>query len=522
MPSSGPTVVRADSPRRRDPDGTVGAVTQESPPLDPYRLLRAPCRALRHRAGPRPLGRHVRRSSRHRRRRRRAGDGARAQRHRARHRRGARRRQRRAVAPRAGHRAPRHQPRRRLRAGDRSVVISFTGILNDKLRGFYRSTFRDAAGTEQVIATTQMQATDCRRAFPCWDEPDFKAVFGITLVIDPRAAGRVQRARGRAHRATRWQGRRAVRRHDGDEHVPRRLRRRAARGHRGGRRRRHPAARRARPRQGQPDRFRPRRRSVLPALVPDLLRHPVPGRQGRSSAFPDFAAGAMENLGCITFRENALLVDPATATMDEQMRRRRRRPRAGPHVVRRSRHDALVERHLAERGVRHVHGADLVRRLPPGLGRWTLFGLERSAAFETDSLASTRPVEFGPLAQGLRGMFDVLTYQKGGALLRMLEQYLGPERFREGVSTTRPPPPTATPRRTTSGTPSRTTRRARAADDGLVDLAAGLPARQRIRRRRRARAAPGALRPRHRARSRPTPARPRGSCRCTCAPAARS
>ena len=62
--------------------------------------------------------------------------------------------------------------------GTVAVEIAFTGTLNDKLRGWYRSTYTDADGNEQVIATTQMQATDCRRAFPCWDEPDFKAVFG--------------------------------------------------------------------------------------------------------------------------------------------------------------------------------------------------------------------------------------------------------------------------------------------------------------------------------------------------------
>ena len=60
---------------------------------------------------------------------------------------------------------------------------AFTGILNDKLHGFYRSTFTDDDGVEQVIATTQFEATDARRAFPCWDEPDFKAVFGVTLVV---------------------------------------------------------------------------------------------------------------------------------------------------------------------------------------------------------------------------------------------------------------------------------------------------------------------------------------------------
>ena len=71
----------------------------------------------------------------------------------------------------------------------------------------------------------------------------------------------------------------------------------------------------------------------------------------------------------------------------------------------------------------------------PEWKRWTSFGLERSVAFEVDSLHSTRSVEFPVHApDDCEGMFDVLTYQKGGAILRMLEQYLGAERFRAGVS----------------------------------------------------------------------------------------
>ncbi|MFT3853172.1 MAG: ERAP1-like C-terminal domain-containing protein [Ilumatobacteraceae bacterium] len=71
----------------------------------------------------------------------------------------------------------------------------------------------------------------------------------------------------------------------------------------------------------------------------------------------------------------------------------------------------------------------------PDWQRWTSFSLERTVAFDVDSLASTRPVEFPVEApHECEGMFDVLTYQKGGSLLRMLEQYLGEEEFRRGVS----------------------------------------------------------------------------------------
>src|SRR4051794_32213975 len=71
-----------------------------------------------------------------------------------------------------------------LAVGSWTLRTEFSGILNDKLHGFYRSTFTDTDGVDQVIATTQFEATDARRAFPCWDEPDFKASFAITLVVD--------------------------------------------------------------------------------------------------------------------------------------------------------------------------------------------------------------------------------------------------------------------------------------------------------------------------------------------------
>ena len=70
----------------------------------------------------------------------------------------------------------------------------------------------------------------------------------------------------------------------------------------------------------------------------------------------------------------------------------------------------------------------------PEWDRWATFGLSRTMAFDTDALESTRPIEFPVVSpDDAEGMFDVLTYEKGAAVVRMLEQYLGAEAFREGI-----------------------------------------------------------------------------------------
>src|SRR5690606_30798194 len=69
-------------------------------------------------------------------------------------------------------------------AGSHTMHARFTGELNDKLVGFYRSTFTDDAGATRTLACTQFESTHARRAFPCWDEPAFKATFAVRLVVD--------------------------------------------------------------------------------------------------------------------------------------------------------------------------------------------------------------------------------------------------------------------------------------------------------------------------------------------------
>ena len=168
----------------------------------------------------------------------------------------------------------------------------------------------------------------------------------------------------------------------------------------------------------------------------DYYDLPYPGDKVDLVAVPDFAFGAMENLGCVTFREVLLLVDPDTAT-----------PRELQRVA------DVINHELA-----HMWFGDLVtmkwwngiwlneafatfmevsatRRVPPGVGRLDhLRARPRQRRSRPTRCARTRPVEYEVVtAADAEAMFDILTYEKGCSVVRMLEQYLGPERFRDGI-----------------------------------------------------------------------------------------
>lgn len=324
--------------------------------------------------------------------------------------------------------------RHQLPAGPARLRLRFQGKLNDKLRGFYRSRCRDASGKERWLAATQFQATDARRAFPCFDEPAYKAAFATTLIVDPDLVA-LSNSRVVSEDVI-----------DGKNHV----------------------------------RFADtiRMSTYLVAFVigplestPSVLVGPtpvrvwcVPGKQplmrlghevavfslqffeeyyGRKYpgdkldliALPDFAAGAMENLGAITFRETALLVDEATATHQE-------RERVADVVSHENAHmwfgDLVTMRWWNGLWLNEAFATFMemlaVDAWKPAWQRWVTFGVSRAAALTVDGLRSTRPIEFPVAAPSdAEAMFDVLTYEKGASVLRMLEQYLGPQTFQAGV-----------------------------------------------------------------------------------------
>ena len=319
--------------------------------------------------------------------------------------------------------------------GPLTLRLRFRGTLNDKLRGWYRSTFRDDDGREQVIATSQMQATDCRRAFPCWDEPEYKATFAVTMRV---SEGLLAISNGpEVSREGEGTGTVTVRFADtmpmssylvafvvgpleatgpvDVDGVPMRVVHVPGKGHLTG--------------------FALDVGAFALRWFQRYYGIPYPSDKVDLVALPDFAAGAMENLGCITFRESVLLVDPASATQTEEqlvadvVAHELAHMWFGDLVTMRWWNGIWLNEAFAT--FMEVAACDAFR---PPWKRWDSFSLERTAAFETDSLLSTRPVEFEVVSpEDADGMFDVLTYQKGGALLRMLEQYLGEEGFRDGI-----------------------------------------------------------------------------------------
>jgi len=342
-----------------------------------------------------------------------------------------------------------------LGKGKWRLKVPFTGILNDELKGFYRSTWTDAEGKTHVIATTQFEATDARRAFPCFDEPEFKATFKVVLYVphDYTALSAMRPVSISTMSVSAAPAELALHGH-GDAVEPGLLKRvefgttplmstyylafMAGEFESGG---------------------------TVMVNGKELGFWSIPGKSGQLKfakgiaafalahyeryfnipyyggdkidfiAIPDFAAGAMENLGCITYRQTDLLIDETTATQGELER--------VAHVV------AHELAHmwfgdfttmkwwnglwLNESFATYMENktVDLWR---PEWKTWDTFARSRASAFGLDQLHSTHAIEV-PVENGkqIDEIFDLISYEKGCSVLRMLEQYIGADAFRLGV-----------------------------------------------------------------------------------------
>ena len=319
-------------------------------------------------------------------------------------------------------------------AGTWRLTIIFSGTLNDKLRGFYRSTYKDEQGATHNMAATQFEATDARRAFPCWDEPDFKAVFSTTLVIDPALTAV---SNSMITSETVEGGKKVVRFADTmkmstylvafivgkiEPTEPAMVGRT-------------PLRLWAVPGKKHLATFGQDIATASLSFFETYYGIPYPGDKLDLLAIPDFASGAMENLGAITYRETALLVDRQSATHGEL-------ERVADVVAHENAHmwfgDLVTMSWWNGLWLNEAFATFMemmaVDVWKPEWKRWDSFGVSRAAAFSVDGLQSTRPIEYPVQApKDADAMFDVLTYEKGASVLRMLEQHIGPTVFRDGV-----------------------------------------------------------------------------------------
>ena len=321
-------------------------------------------------------------------------------------------------------------------SGPATLRLSFSGTLNDELAGFYRSRYTMSDGKQGYMAATQFESTDARRAFPCWDEPGAKATFEVSLVVPegmtavsntppidekdlgdgtrlvrfaetPRmstyllafAVGPLDSIEGKARRGTKlgvW---------------------------------------------ALPDRIGHSRWALDEAIrildyLNDYYGIPYPLEKLDHIALQDFAAGAMENWGAITYRERILLFDPATSsaqtrqTIVEVIAHETAHMWFGDLVTMAWWDDLWLNESFAS-----WMGAKTTGALHPEWKMWTQF-LEEDIVrgLALDGLKSSHPIEV-PVRDPaeIREIFDDISYSKGASILRMLEQFLGEATFRRGI-----------------------------------------------------------------------------------------
>ena len=324
-----------------------------------------------------------------------------------------------------------------IQPGDARLEMVFTGELNDKLMGFYRSEYTSQDGETRYLATTQFEPTDARRAFPCWDEPAKKATFEVTLVFSDeyQAVSNTPVV----EEAVPGPGLKSVRfaetpimstyllvfivgnltsikeRADGGTTVgvwttP-----------------------------GKEDQasFALDTSVKLLSYFNEYFGIPYPLPKLDHIAIPDFAAGAMENWGAVTYRETALLVDPDNSSAGTRQRvaeviaHEMAHMWFGDLVTMEWWDDLWLNESFAS-----WMGNKAVDWLFPEWEMWTQFvNMDTNRALSLDGLKNSHPIEQAVKNPAeVSQLFDAISYSKGASVIRMLENFLGEESFRKGLN----------------------------------------------------------------------------------------
>ena len=318
--------------------------------------------------------------------------------------------------------------------GSLIISIEFEGIINDRMAGFYRSRFFKDGETD-YLAVTQFQESDARRAFPCLDHPQKKATFDIELIVDDQLAAisntliETEEPAGNGKKRVAFKqtpimstyllffgvGNFEFLNSTSDSRVrvatPPNMTPYAAYGMEFG-------------------------RQAL-QYCEDYYRIPYPLPKMDLIAIPDFAFGAMENWGAITFRENLLLHYPdSTSRAGEE-----RICEVIAHEIAHQWFGNLVTpsdwRYLwLNESFATFFGFGVVDHYHPEWGIWEQFiNSQTESALIRDGLHETFAIEIpGGEHIVINTSTAPIIYSKGGSILRQIKEYIGEDLFREGLN----------------------------------------------------------------------------------------
>lgn len=318
--------------------------------------------------------------------------------------------------------------------GKVKLIIEFNGKLNDNLLGFYRSKYTQNK-SEKYLATTQFEAPYARRAFPCFDEPEYKATFDVTLKIDKN----IKAISNMTIKEEQKEGDKKVIKFYcspkmstyllylgvGEfeflqDKIGKTLIRIVTV-----------------PGKRQQGKFALELTKKFLSYFQEYSKVPYPLPKLDLIALPDFIVGAMENWGAITFRELYLLFDSKTTSTAVKKRiamiiaHEIWHQWSGDLVTMQWWNDLWLNESFAT-----FMAYKAVDHFFPDWDMWEDFvDDETSRAFTDDSIKSTHPIEVDVKdPHQIEELFDAISYSKGGSILRMIEGYLGEEAFRKGIS----------------------------------------------------------------------------------------
>ncbi|AJS53067.1 Ape2p [Saccharomyces cerevisiae YJM1447] len=320
--------------------------------------------------------------------------------------------------------------------GNAFLDIKFTGILNDNMAGFYRAKYEDKlTGETKYMATTQMEPTDARRAFPCFDEPNLKASFAITLVSDPSLThlsnmdvkneyvkdGKKVTLFNTTPKMSTYLVAFIVAELKYVESKNFRI----------------PVRVYATPGNEKHGQFAADLTAKTLAFFEKTfgIQYPLPKMD--NVAVHEFSAGAMENWGLVTYRVVDLLLDKDNSTLD----RIQRVAEVVQHELAHQWFGNLVTMDWWEglwlnEGFATWMSWYSCNEFQPEWKVWEQYVTDTlQHALGLDSLRSSHPIEV-PVkkADEINQIFDAISYSKGASLLRMISKWLGEETFIKGVS----------------------------------------------------------------------------------------